>query len=234
MSSASPSAKQSNHGAFLRLPVDMPMRFCSECGSVVKLQIVKQEQNRERYVCASCNTTHYDNPRIIVCLSICWRGRVLMCRRSQEPGLGKWAVPSGFLECGETLEEAAVRETLEETGVVIDPRNVELQSVINMVEIKQVAVAFRTDIDAMPVLKRGPECLALAFLAEDDIAPDELAWQRYLGDSTRKWFQEMRSHEYSIYLGTLGSNERLDFKSREYKISSVNQGGDSARRPMSE
>ena len=156
-----------------------------------------------------------------------------MCRRAMEPGLGKWTVPSGFLECGETLEEGAVRETFEETGVVIDPRRVELQSVINMVEIKQVAVAFRTDIDAMPVLKCGPECLDVAFMAEDDIAPDELAWQKYLGDSTRKWFQEMRSHEYSIYLGTLGSHQRLQFESREYKISSVSQVRDSVRRPRS-
>lgn len=119
-----------------------------------------------------------------------------------------------------------MRETFEETGVAVDPRRVELQSVINMVEIEQVAVAFRTEIDTLPALNPGPECLEVAFMAEDDIPPDEMAWQGYLGDSTRKWFKEIRSRDYSIYLGTLGSDRRLEFKSREYKIMSVNQLGD--------
>jgi ADP-ribose pyrophosphatase YjhB (NUDIX family) len=151
-----------------------------------------------------------------------------MCRRGQEPALGKWTAPSGFLECGETLEEGAARETFEETGVIVDPRHLELQAVINMVEIEQVAVAFRIELRTLPALRPGPECLEVAFLAEEDIPPDELAWRGFLGNSTRAWFKDIRSGEHSIYLGTLGSQQRREFESREYKIKSAHDVADSS------
>lgn len=195
------------------------MKYCSECGSEVTLQLVTQEQ-RQRYVCAACGATHYQNPRVIVCCSVCWQGKVLMCRRAQEPALGKWTVPSGFLECGETLEAGAARETLEETGVVVDSRRLELQAVINMVEIEQIAVAFRIELATLPTIVPGPECLEAAFMAEADIPTDEFAWRSYLGNATRRWFKEMRSSNYSIYLATLGSDQRREFESRAYKIKS--------------
>ena len=44
-------------------------------------------------------------------------GRLLLVRRGQAPGLGRWSVPGGRVEPGETLQEAVVRELLEETGV---------------------------------------------------------------------------------------------------------------------
>lgn len=143
-----------------------------------------------------------------------------MCRRAQQPALGKWTVPSGFLECGETLEEGAARETFEETGVVVDPRRLELQAVINMVEIEQIAVAFRIELATLPNIVPGPECLEVAFMAEADIPTDEFAWRGYLGNATRRWFKEMRSSDYSIYLATLGSDQRREFESRAYKIKS--------------
>jgi mutator protein MutT len=51
-------------------------------------------------------------------------GRVLLIRRGKEPLRGRWVVPGGTLELGETLEEAVVREVLEETGIVVRPREV--------------------------------------------------------------------------------------------------------------
>src|SRR5271155_1410266 len=127
------------------------MNYCSKCGSPVAHRRTAQEPC-ERYVCSACGTTHYENPRIIVCCTVSWNGKGLMCRRSQEPALGKWTVPSGYLECGETLEEGAARETFEETGVMVDPERLELHGVINMVEIHQVAVGFRVELAAEPVL----------------------------------------------------------------------------------
>ncbi len=196
------------------------MKFCSECGAEVKLQIVTPDE-RERNVCVACGATHYNNPRVIVCCSVCWEGKVLLCRRAQEPGRGKWAVPAGFLECGETLEEGAARETFEETGVVIDPQRLELQAVINMVEIEQVAVALRIEVTSKPIIFPGSECLEAAFLAAEEIPQGEFAWQGNLGNSIRRWFKEIHAREYSIYLGTLGSRQQQEFKSREYKIQKV-------------
>lgn len=144
-----------------------------------------------------------------------------MCRRSQEPERGKWNVPAGFLECGETLEEGAARETFEETGVVVDPAALELHGVINMVEIAQVAVGFRIEVFTKPNLEPGPECLEVAFFAEEDISPIEHAWRVYMGNAPARWFNEIRTRDYAIHLSTLTSNTRPNFRSREYKIKSV-------------
>ena len=70
-----------------------------------------------------------------------------MCRRAEEPAVGQWAVPTGYLEMGETLEEGAARETREETGVVVDPARLELCSVINMTSIRQVGIIFRIELE---------------------------------------------------------------------------------------
>jgi 8-oxo-dGTP diphosphatase len=51
-------------------------------------------------------------------------GRVLLIRRGKEPLRGRWLVPGGTVELGETLEEAVVREVREETGVEVAPREV--------------------------------------------------------------------------------------------------------------
>src|ERR1700691_1515353 len=96
------------------------MKFCSECGSPVRRQWIEKD-GRDRNVCTSCGTTHYDNPRVIVCGIISWQDRLLMCRRAQDPARGQWTVPLGFLERGETLEEGVARETFEETGIIINP-----------------------------------------------------------------------------------------------------------------
>jgi len=69
-----------------------------------------------------------------------------MCRRSQEPAIGQWVLPSGFLECGETLEQGAARETFEETGVSLDPNQLDLASIINITAIDQVIQLSSQDV----------------------------------------------------------------------------------------
>ncbi len=51
-------------------------------------------------------------------------GEVLLVKRGSEPNKGRWSLPGGVLEVGETVEAAAVRETLEETGVTVRPKRV--------------------------------------------------------------------------------------------------------------
>ena len=135
------------------------MKYCSECGVPITLQWVASDR-RARYVCASCGLTHYKNPRVLVSCVVCWGDKVLMCRRAQQPALGKWMVPSGFLECGETLEEGAARETLEETGVALDPTQLQLCSIMNMTIVDQVAITFRTVLTSEPLTRPGAECFA--------------------------------------------------------------------------
>jgi len=195
----------------------MAMKFCSECGVRIARQGNAQHLQR-RYACVACGTTHYENPRVIVSCIVCWNDKILTCRRSQEPARGQWTVPSGFLECGETLEECAVRETVEETGVVVEAGSLELYSVMNMTAIEQVGVAFRVTVAADPHPRPGPESLDVAFMSEAELASTGFAWRRSMGDSLERLFREMRAGDFSIRLATLGSDQGVDFKSREYRI----------------
>lgn len=94
------------------------MKFCSLCGATV-VQRIPDGDNRLRYVCDACHTVHYQNPRIVAGSLPVWDGQVLLCRRAIAPRLGYWTLPAGFMENGETLAQAAARETEEEANARI-------------------------------------------------------------------------------------------------------------------
>jgi hypothetical protein len=114
-----------------------------------------------------------------------------------------------------------VRETLEETSVIVDANRLELYSVTSMTAIEQVAVAFRVCVTADPHPRPGPECLDAAFKSETDLATMEFAWRRAMGDSLERLFREMRSGDFSIKVATLGSDQGIGFTSRRYRIESA-------------
>jgi len=193
------------------------MKFCTECGLTLKRQWIIRE-GRERHVCTSCGATHYQNPRVIVGCLVSWHDQLLMCRRAQDPASGLWTVPSGYLECGETMEEGAARETFEETGVVVDPASLELSLIINMTAMQQVTVAFRVELSDKPAVSAGAECLEAAFVSEHEIPPGRIAWHQSWGEGLRRFFRELRSRRYTIQLITLGSDKGVGFNAREYRI----------------
>ena len=81
---------------------------------------VPEGDNRMRLVCEDCGFIHYDNPRVVVGAVAEYEGTLLLGRRAIPPRLGFWNVPAGFLEIGESPEEGARREVLEETGAHIE------------------------------------------------------------------------------------------------------------------
>ncbi len=196
------------------------MRFCSACGGRV---VDLREQGFVRFVCVDCAKTHYPNPSIIVGAAVCWRDKVLMCRRAEAPAIGQWAVPSGFLEMGESLEAGAAREVEEETGVTIPAEKLELCSVINMTSISQVAILFRIVVDELPTLCPGPECQEVAFLANHEVPEGTFAWRQTMGDGPERFYQELLSQQFTIQLITLGNSDGAGFRSREYAIASVHE-----------
>nr|WP_246050199.1 NUDIX hydrolase [Neolewinella litorea] len=98
------------------------MNFCSHCGSADLKKIVPPGDTHHRYVCGNCHTVHYQNPKVVTgCLPV-WEDRVLLCRRAIEPAYGRWNIPSGYLENGESVVDGALREVREEAeaGVRVD------------------------------------------------------------------------------------------------------------------
>jgi ADP-ribose pyrophosphatase YjhB (NUDIX family) len=91
--------------------------FCSHCGGELKHAFA---DGRERPVCSRCGNIAYMNPLPCVAAVLVRDGRVLLVKRNIEPGLGEWGLPAGFMEWGESPEEALKREVLEETSLHCD------------------------------------------------------------------------------------------------------------------
>jgi 8-oxo-dGTP diphosphatase len=89
-------------------------RFCLLCGARLRRA---REDGRWRARCPRCGFTHYANPVPAVVAVIVQRGRLLLARRARPPYEGTWDAPGGFLEAGETPEQALRRELREEIGV---------------------------------------------------------------------------------------------------------------------
>ena len=88
------------------------MKFCSQCGAKVQLRVPPGDQV-PRFVCEACGTVHYQNPRLVLGCVPEHEGKILLCRRAIEPRRGYWTVPAGFMENGETMQQAAARECQE-------------------------------------------------------------------------------------------------------------------------
>lgn len=119
------------------------MNFCPKCGK----SLVPSLDGLISYLhCDSCEFRFYREPKVSVLARIENESCLLFILRAVDPGLGKWCFPGGFLNFGETPEEALKREVFEETALDI--------------QIKKILAVF-------PMEGRGPEVpgIVLAYSA---------------------------------------------------------------------
>lgn len=91
--------------------------FCQQCGSPTEERVV---EDRDRPVCTSCGKVTYLDPKLAVAVVIERDGRLLFGQRGPSArAAGRWGLPGGFVERGERIEDAAVREAREEVGLAI-------------------------------------------------------------------------------------------------------------------
>lgn len=130
--------------------------------------------NRERLVCPDCGHIDYENPKVVVGSVVVESGCVLLCRRAIPPRRGFWTLPAGFLELGETIDEGARREALEEAEarIILDG----VLAIYSISRIGQVQVIFRGRFDGPPGFAAGPESEAVGLFAWNDIPWDEIAF----------------------------------------------------------
>jgi ADP-ribose pyrophosphatase YjhB (NUDIX family) len=148
------------------------MKYCSQCSNPVDFRI-PEDDNRERFICDACGVIHYQNPNN-VCGAILTRGdKILMCRRAIEPRYGLWTLPAGFMENGETVEQAARREAMEEANAEV--ASMQLFGVFSMPYISQVYLMFSGELTEAPV-SAGVESLEVALFTRNEIPWDELAF----------------------------------------------------------
>ena len=93
--------------------------FCPKCGGPDLGQQVPPGDTHERLMCRGCGYIHYVNPKIIAGCIIEQDGKYLLCQRAIPPRPGTWTLPAGFMEAGETTEQAIERRCRFEVGVEI-------------------------------------------------------------------------------------------------------------------
>ncbi|MEL6672203.1 MAG: NUDIX hydrolase [Bacteroidota bacterium] len=149
------------------------MNFCSQCGSAALLFRIPKGDNRPRFVCTDCGTIHYQNPNMVVgCLPV-YEGKILLCKRAIAPREGYWNLPAGYLENGETAEDGAKRETMEEAGVKVDI--LRMHALYSIPRINQIYLFFLGKLPS-PELNPGEESLDARLFAPEEIPYDQMAF----------------------------------------------------------
>jgi 8-oxo-dGTP pyrophosphatase MutT (NUDIX family) len=158
------------------------MKYCPNCASVLTIKI-PADDSRERHVCETCNSVHYQNPRNVVGSIPVYGEQVLLCRRAIEPRHGYWTLPAGFLELGESTSHGAARETLEEAGAHVDIGP--LFSLLNVPHAEQVHLFYLASMPS-PEFFAGEESLEVALFHEHEIPWADLAFPTI--KQTLEWF----------------------------------------------
>lgn len=149
------------------------MNFCSNCGSNEINFIIPEGDTYQRHVCSNCGNIYYNNPRIIVgCLPV-YKDKIMLCKRAIQPQYGLWNLPAGFLENGETPEDGAARETLEESRAKVDI--IKLHVVFSLPKVNQVYLHF---LARLKDTNFGPtsESLEVELFDPKDIPWDDIAF----------------------------------------------------------
>jgi ADP-ribose pyrophosphatase YjhB (NUDIX family) len=140
----------------------------------------------------------YENPLNVVGTLPVRKTRCCLPARI-DPRRGLWTLPAGFMERGETTEEGALRETVEEAGARVELQG--LYSLLNVVRVGQVHLFYRArmlDLDFVP----GPESLEARLFAEDEVPWDEIAFR-----TTRKtlefFFADRREGRFAFHAGDI-------------------------------
>ena len=163
------------------------MHFCSHCGQPVTLT-VPEGDNRPRHVCTACGRIHYQNPRIVAGCVPEHEGRILLCRRAIEPRRGYWTLPAGFMENGETTQEAARRESVEEALAEVEIGS--LLAVVHVLHADQVHVMFRARLPR-PEFGVGAESLEVRLCGEAEIPWQDIAF-RSVDYALRRYIEDRR------------------------------------------
>lgn len=148
---------------------DIPA-ICQRCGARMS---ARRTHDRLRPVCPRCNFIAFYDPKISVATIIEIGGRIVMQRRAHDPGRGLWTFPSGFVDRGEPLRQAAAREVQEEVGVVVE--DLELLEIYSEPGATVVLVVFTASAEGqVPAL--SDETLEVALVDPDNLP--ELAFPR--------------------------------------------------------
>ncbi|HUY26108.1 MAG TPA: NUDIX domain-containing protein [Candidatus Binataceae bacterium] len=181
-----PAPIHANHHVQHRFPAEV--KFCALCGAEMELRTILPDRKRMRR-CPNCGFIFFPSPKLVAGCLIVEAGRVLLLERGNEPAIGKWTFPGGFVEFAERADEAAARETLEEVGIRVelgpllgvytDPANAKAQ----------VIVYLATPASGAPT--PSEEATEIRYFEPDAIPWDSIAFQS-THDALTDWLKSVK------------------------------------------
>ena len=150
--------------------------FCPRCGGALESRKIK-ENEPERLVCRECSFIFYLDPKVVAGTIFHIDNRVVLLRRGIEPAMGKWVFPGGYVDRGESVKDAAVRETKEESD--LDVRLGPLVGIYSYPRARDVIVVYSAEVVGGDLKALDESTEARAFGAS------ELPWDELAFPSTR-------------------------------------------------
>ncbi|MCY4464860.1 MAG: NUDIX hydrolase [Chloroflexi bacterium] len=141
--------------------------YCAVCGGRL---IQQRHSGRDRPFCQACQQPTYFDPKVAVVIFVLRADKVLLIQRAIEPGAGKWALPAGFVDHDEAPEDAAIRETLEETGLHVTIRKLLAVFPKRDDGLADIAIAYGAEITGGGA-KAGDDAAAVGFFAAGQLPP---------------------------------------------------------------
>ncbi len=174
------------------------MNFCPSCAAPVARRIPDGD-HLPRFVCTACGAIHYQNPKLVAGCVPEIGGRILLCRRAIDPRRGFWTVPAGFMEVGETLQQAAARECHEEAlaRVAIG----DICAIVHVLHAQQVHVMFRATL-ADPFFGVGAESLEVKLCREHELPWPEMAFPSVVF-TLRRYFEDRSAGRSDLHFETI-------------------------------
>jgi ADP-ribose pyrophosphatase YjhB (NUDIX family) len=148
------------------------IKFCPRCGGPLKEQFVEIEQ-QVRKVCIGCGFIFYLNPKVVAAAVPNEKEKIWLLRRNIEPGTGRWTFPGGYVDLGERVQDAAIRETREE--IQLDIRLDGLLNVYSYNDVGIVLVVYCATVVGGSAAITA-ECQEVSSFALKDIPWAELAF----------------------------------------------------------
>ena len=177
----------------------IPIKHCRACGAVVVYRLPDDGDTKLRAVCTACNTVHYENPLSVVGTIPTWGKhgeQVLLCKRNIEPRWGKWTLPAGFMELGETTAEGAARETVEEAGAQFEMQA--LFALMNVAKVGQIHLFYRAKL-LSDSFNPGIETIEARLFIESEIPWEELAF-RTVKETLKLYFENRRTGKFDFHV----------------------------------
>ena len=157
-------------------PALQDVRFCPRCGAEATVRYPRS------ITCPACGYGAYYNPKPVACGIVRLDERIVLMRRATEPGRGRWTMPGGFVDLGESVPQAAAREIAEE--LAIEAEIGDLVGVYSRSSDRVVVVVYAADALGEP--RTTEEALEVRAFAPDEIPWLELAF----------WSDERALREY--------------------------------------